>query len=74
MTKQKKIDKDIAKQLVETGNWKFGHLPLSNNAKLNKKIKSYTSKARYPKCLNCGKPNSNMFAICCCTSCKEEYA
>ena len=66
-------DKDIAKQLVATGNWKFGHLPLSNNAKLNKKIKSNTFKARYPMCLNCGKPNPNMFAICCCSSCKEEF-
>ena len=74
MTKQKKIDKDIAKQLVATGNWKFGHLPLSNNAKLNKKIKSNTFKARYPMCLNCGKPNPNMFAICCCSSCKEEFS
>ena len=72
-TKQKKIDKDIAKQLVATGNWKFGHLSLSNNAKLNKKIKSNTFKARYPMCLNCGKPNPNMFAICCCSSCKEEF-
>jgi hypothetical protein len=38
------------------------------------KIKNPLYKRKcYPFCLNCGKPNSNLYSPCCCDQCIKEY-
>lgn len=75
LTMQKHVDKKIAEDLIATGKWKYGHLQYSDESKLKCKLSKYSEKKkRYPKCLNCGKDNPNIFVSCCCDACKKEYA
>lgn len=75
-----------AEKLIVTGEYVKGGRIYSFEQKEQMRIKSYETKLshgkiknpldkykRYPFCLNCGKPNDNLYSHCCCDQCTKEY-